>query len=92
MGRERIFERGIMPKRFAIHQTYVDIEALPLEPLKTYYTQNPIPEGTEFEVQYGGQTLRFRVDMHWITDEVVSVIELVSIGESCAVKRPRLPK
>ena len=81
-----------MSKRFIIHQTYVDIEANPLVPLKTYYTQNPIPEGTEFEIQYGGQTLRFRVGMHWITDEVVSVVELVSVDKPCAVKRPRLPK
>ena len=79
-----------MPKRFAIHQTYVDLEVNPLVPLKTYYTQNPIQEGTEFEVQYGGQTLRFRMCMHWVSDEVVSIVELVGVGEPCAVKRPRL--
>ena len=78
-----------MPKRFLIHKTR-DFETG--EPYKEFYTQNPIPEGTEFEVQYEGQTLRFRMDMHYITDEVTSVVKLVGVGESCGVKRPRLPK
>ncbi len=81
-----------MPKRFLIHKTFIDIEAKPLVPLKDYYTQNPIPEGTEFGVQYEGQTLRFRMDMHFVTDETRSVVELVGVGEPCVVKRPRLPK
>lgn len=76
-----------MPKRFLIHKTY-DPETG--KPLKDYYTQNPIPEGTEFEVQYEGQTLRFWMCMHWLSDEAVSVVKLVGIGEPCAVKRPRL--
>ena len=76
-----------MPKRFLIHKT-IDQETG--KPLKEYYTQNPIPEGTEFEVQYGGQTLRFRMCMHWLSDETVSIVELVDVGEPCAVKRPRL--
>ena len=76
-----------MPKRFLIHKT-IDLETG--KPLKDYYTQNPIPEGTEFEVQYEGQTLRFRMVIHWVTDETVSVVELVGVGEPCVVKRPRL--
>ena len=78
-----------MPKRFLIHKT-IDLETG--KPLKDYYTQNPIPEGTEFEVQYEGQTLRFRMDMHWLSIETRSIVELVGIGEPCAVKRPSLPK
>lgn len=78
-----------MPKHYLIHKT-TDPETG--KPMKDYYTQNPIPEGTEFEVQYGGQTLRFQMVDHWISDEVTSDIKLVGVGESCAVKRPRLPK
>ena len=78
-----------MPKHYLIHKT-VDWETG--KPGREYYTQNPIPEGAEFEVQYEGQTLRFRVGMHYLTDEVVSVVELVGVGEPCVVKRPRLPK
>ena len=74
-----------MPKRFLIHKTY-DPETG--KPLREYYTQNPIPEGAEFEVQYEGQTLRFRMCIHYLTDEVVSVVELVGVGGG--VKRPRL--
>ena len=76
-----------MPNRFLIHKT-IDPETG--KPEREYYTQNPIPEGTEFEVQYGGQTLRFRMCMHWLNDEVVSIVELVGVGEPCVVKRPRL--
>lgn len=76
-----------MPKRYLIHKT-VDLETG--KPLKDYYTQNPISEGTEFEVQYEGQTLRFRMNMHFVTDKVTSVVELIGVGEPCAVKRPRL--
>jgi hypothetical protein len=76
-----------MPKRFPIHKT-IDWETG--KPLKDYYTQNPISEGTEFEVQYEGQTLQFRMDAHYITDETVSVVKLVDVGEPCVVKRPRL--
>lgn len=75
-----------MPKRYLIHK-HTDPETG--EP-KEFYTQNPIPEGTEFEVQYEGQTLRFRVVLHYLTNETVSVVELVGVGEPCAVKRPRL--
>ena len=64
-------------KKYPIHQTYVDIEAEILEPLKTYYTQNPIPEGSTFEVQHGGRTLLFRLEMHYITDETTSLIEFL---------------
>ena len=78
-----------MPKRFSIHKT-LDFETS--EPYKEFYTQNPIPEGTEFEVQYEGQTLRFRMGMHYITNETRSDVELVGVSESCTVKRPRLPK
>lgn len=76
-----------MPKRYPIHKTH-NLETG--KPLKDYYTQNPISEGTEFEVQYGGQTLRFRICMHFMVDETVSVIELVSVGGLCVGKRPRL--
>jgi hypothetical protein len=75
-----------MPKRFLIHKT---TDLFTGEP-KEYYTQNPILEGTEFRVQYEGQTLRFRMSMHYLTDEVVSVVKLVGVDEPCAVKRPRL--
>ena len=78
-----------MPKRFLIHKT-IDPETGKTG--REYYTQNPILEGTEFEIQYEGQTLRFRMDMHWLTIETRSIVELVGIGEPCAVKRPRLPK
>ena len=85
MGRERIFERGMMVNHYLIYKTH-DPETG--QPLKEYYTQNPIPEGTTFEVQYGGQTLQFRMGCHWLSNETVSVIELVSV--SSGVKRPRL--
>ena len=78
-----------MPNRFLIHKT---INQEIGKPGREYYTQNPIREGTEFGVQYKGQTLRFRMVMHWLSDEVTSIVELVDVGESCAVKRPRLPK
>jgi len=74
-----------MPNRYLIHKTH-DPEIG--QPLKEYYTQNPIPEGTQFEVQYGGQTLRFRMSMHWLTSETTSTIEFVGVGGG--VKRPRL--
>lgn len=74
-------------KRYLIHKT-IDQETG--KPLRDYYTQNPISEGAEFEVQYEGQTLRFRMCSHWISSEVISTVELVSVGEPCAVKRPRL--
>ena len=64
-------------KKYPIHQTYVDIEAKPLVPLKTYYTQNPIPEGSTFEVPYGGRLLLFRIDQHFISDEKVSLISFL---------------
>ncbi len=76
-----------MPKRYLIHKA-TDSETGEL--YKEFYTQNPIPEGTVFKVQYEGQTLQFRLSMHWITDETVSMIELVGVGEPCVVKRPRL--
>ena len=66
-----------MTKRYPIHQTYVDIEAEPLVPLKTYYTQNPIPEGSTFEVPCGGKTLLFRIDQHFVTDETLSIIRFL---------------
>lgn len=78
-----------MPKRFLIYQ-HIDPETGEIG--REYYTQNPIPEGTKFEVQYGSQTLWFRMCMHYLTDETVSVVELVGVGEPCVVKRPRLPR
>lgn len=66
-----------MIERYPIHQTYVDIEAEPLVPLKTYYTQNPIPEGSTFEVSCGGQTLLFRLDQHFVSDEKIFLIEFL---------------
>ena len=79
--------RILMTKHYLIYQS-TDPETGKTG--REYYTQNPIPEGTEFEVQYEGQTLWFRMCMHYITDEVVSVVELVSVSEPCTVKRPRL--
>lgn len=64
-------------KKFPIHQTYVDIEAATLEPLKTYYTQNPIPEGTTFEVSCGGKIFLFRLDQHFISNEKISLMEFL---------------
>ena len=64
-------------RKYPIHQTYVDIEAEPLVPLKTYYTQNPIPEGSTFEVLHEGRLLLFRIDQHFITDEKVSLINFL---------------
>ena len=64
-------------KKYPIHQTYVDIEAVPLEPLKTYYTQNPIPEGSTFEVHHEGRLLLFRLDQHFVSDEKTSLIEFL---------------
>ena len=78
-----------MPNRYLIHKT-TDPETG--KPGREYYTQNPIPEGTEFEVQYEGKTLWFRMGMHWISSETISTVELVDVGESCVAKRPRLPK
>ena len=75
-------------KKYPIHQTYVDIEAKPLVPLKTYYTQNPIPEGSIFEVQHDGRTLLFRLEMHYITDETTSLIEF--LGEKNETDMPRM--
>jgi len=72
-------------QRFLIHKITDSLNGE-----KEFYTQNPIPEGTEFEVQYEGQTLQFRVGCHWLSNETVSVIEL--IGVSGGVKRPRLPR
>ena len=69
----------IMIERTIIHQTYVDIEAEPLVPLKTYYTQNPIPEGRIFTVQYKDHILTFRLDQHFVSDEKVSLIKLIDI-------------
>jgi len=74
-------------EKFLIHKT-----TDPLIGENKYCTSNPIPEGTEFEVQYEGQTLRFQVVNHWIVDETISTIALVGVGEPCAVKRPRLPR
>lgn len=76
-----------MPDRYPIHKTH-DPETS--EPLKEYYTQNPISEGAEFGVQYGGQTLQFRIASHWLTSKTTSTVEL--IGVSGGVKRPRLPR
>lgn len=66
-----------MTKRYPIHQTYVDIEAEPLVPLKTYYTQNPIPEGSTFEASCGGKIFLFRLDQHFVTNEKISLIEFL---------------
>lgn len=66
-----------MTQRYPIHQTFVDIEAEPLVPLRTYYTQNPIPEGSTFEVSCGGQTFLFRLDSHFVSDEKISLIEFL---------------
>lgn len=66
-----------MKQHFPIHQTFVDIEAESLVPLKTYYTQNPIPEGATFKAQFGGHTFIFRIDQHFVTDEKISLIEFL---------------
>jgi len=70
-----------MVERIIIHQTFVDIEAKPLVPLKTYYTQNIIPEGGFFKVHYKGNTLLFRIEQHFITDEKLSLVELIDKKE-----------
>jgi len=72
----------IMVERTIIHQTYVDIEAKPLVPLKTYYTQNPILEGKLFTVQHKDHILTFRLDQHFVSDEELSLIKLIDIADS----------
>ena len=76
-----------MPNRYLIYKT-IDPETGKTG--REYYTQNPISEGIEFEVQYEGQTLRFRVCAHWLSDETRSIVKLVDVGGPCVVKRPRL--
>ena len=65
-----------MTKCYPIHQTY-DLEAVPLVPLKTYYTKNPIPEGSTFEIRHQGKTFLFRLDQHFVLDEKISLIEFL---------------
>ena len=64
-------------KKYPIHQTYVDVEAEILEPLETYYTLNPIPEGSTFEVLHEGRILLFRLDQHFVSDEKISLIKFL---------------
>ena len=64
-------------KKYPIHQTYIDIEAEPLVPLKTYYTQNPILEGASFEVLHEGRVLVFKIDQHLVSDETLSLIKFL---------------
>lgn len=66
-----------MTQRFVIHNTVVDIEARIPEPLKTYFTQNPIPESSIFEVPCGGKTFLFRLSQHFVTNEKLSVMEFL---------------
>jgi len=77
-----------MPKRFPIHctvpgPTFGDV-------VENEFTHNPIPEGKIFEIRYGGYVIRFRIDIHFYTNPLLSVVELVGVSESCVVKRPRL--
>ena len=51
------------------------------ELLKTYYTQNLIPEGIPFEVQYGGCTFLFQVEQHFVSDETLSLIKFLGEKE-----------
>lgn len=63
-----------MTQRFIIHHT-VDIGTG--EPLQTYYTQNPIPEDSTFEVSCGGKILLFRLEQHFISNEKLSLVEFL---------------
>ena len=45
--------------------------------LTPYYTQNPIPVDTTFEVPYKGRILIFRLEQHYVSDETVSVIKFL---------------
>ena len=45
--------------------------------LPPYYTQNPIPVYSTFEVPYQGRILVFRLEQHYVSDETVSVIKIL---------------
>lgn len=64
--------------RRIIHKTFDEETG---ELLKTYYTQNLIPEGGSFEVQYGGCTFLFRVEQHFVSDETLSLIKFLGEKE-----------
>ena len=61
--------------RYLIHST-VDPETG--APLENYYSQIPIPKGTEFVVQHGSRSLKFRMIERWITNERYALVELVT--------------
>jgi hypothetical protein len=77
-----------MPERILIHHT-IDPETG--ESLKDYYTQIPIQEGVEFDVQYGPCSLKFKMIEHWITDERHALVELISVTEQ-PTSRGLIPK
>ena len=61
------------------------------KPFKDYYTQIPIPEDTEFVVQYGQHTLKFKMIEHWITNERHALVELINVTKQPASDGPRRP-
>jgi hypothetical protein len=63
-----------MTLRRIIHRTYDPETGIPL---KTYFTQNPMPEGTVFEISYGGCIFTFRIEQHFVSDETLSVIKFL---------------
>ena len=48
---------------------------------KEYVTDNPIPEGTKFVVQYGDYTIRFELDSHYYSNPNLSVIKVLNVME-----------
>ena len=63
-----------MAKRYPIHKIF---DLTTGELFKTYYTLNPIPENTTFEIQFEGRTLIFRLDQHFVSNEKISLVEFL---------------
>ena len=49
--------------------------------IREYVTNNPIPEGTKFVVQYGDYTIRFELDSHYYSNPNLSVIKVLNVME-----------
>lgn len=48
---------------------------------KEYMTNNPIPEGTKFIVQYGDYTIRFEMYQHFLSDPDLSMVKVLNVVE-----------
>ena len=49
--------------------------------VREYVTNNPIPEGTKFVVQYGDYTIRFELDSHYYSNPNLSVVKALNVME-----------